>query len=142
LGKDYAGAVRFFSPRIGKTGDWPHLYYAFALLLDREPKEAAGQFQLLAAGSANPLISGLAAWFLAEGSRTGELYAADGDKNRLRVRKILKNRAAWDAELGKLESEVHVAILRKYIGRAGDWIFGSILTPAGPEEGGRGGEDL
>ncbi|MDR0997506.1 MAG: hypothetical protein LBL70_00430 [Treponema sp.] len=143
LGKDYAGAVRFFSPRIGKGGNWPHCYYAFALLLDRKPKEAAEQFQLLAAASANPLISGLAAWFLAEGPG-GPYAAAEGEKNRLRVRKSLKKRAAWDAELGKLESEVYAAVLRKYINRAGDWIFGSgsARPVKAPEEGGRGREEL
>jgi hypothetical protein len=134
LGKDYAGAVRFFSTRLGKGGDWPRCYYAFALLLDRKPGEAAEQFCLLADGSASPLISGLAAWFLADAlrDRTGESYAAIAEKGRLRVRKSLKNRAAWDAELGKFESEVHVAVLRKHICRAGDWIFGSIPGPPGP----------
>jgi hypothetical protein len=133
LGKDYAGAIRFFSPRTGKEGGWPHCYYAFALFLDRKPEEAAEQFHLLAAGSSNALISALAAWFLAEAlqGRTGESYTAAAEKGRLRVRKSLKNRAAWDAELGKFETEVHVAVLRKYIDRAGDWIFESTPGPAG-----------
>ncbi|MDR3192410.1 MAG: hypothetical protein LBT87_05040 [Treponema sp.] len=127
LGKDYAGAVRFFSSRIGGGGGWLNCYYGFALLLDRKLKEAAEQFRLLAAGSADPLISGLSAWFLADAlrGRTGESYAEVTEKGRLRVRQSLKNRAAWDAEAGKLETDVHVAVLRKYIGEAGDWIFGS-----------------
>jgi hypothetical protein len=132
LGKDYAGAVRFFSPRIGKGGAWLNCYYGFALLLDRKLKEAAEQFSLLAALSADALVSGLAAWFLADAlrGRAGDPYAAAWEKGRLRVRQILKNRAAWDAELGKLETDVHVAILRKYINEAGDWIFGSVSAPA------------
>jgi hypothetical protein len=126
LGKDYAGAIRFFAPRIGRAGDWLNCYYGFALLLDRKLKEAAEQFRLLAAGSADPLISGLAAWFLADALRdSGEPCAAAAEKGRLRVRQSLKNRAAWDAELGKLETDVHVAVLRKHLDQAGDWIFGS-----------------
>jgi hypothetical protein len=121
LGKDYAGAIRFFSPRINGGGDWLRLYYGFALLLDRKPEEAGEQFRLLAAGSGDALICGLASWFLADAlrGRTG-----DPEKGRLRVRKNLKNRAAWDAEMGKAETDVHVVIIRKYIGEAGDWIFG------------------
>jgi hypothetical protein len=134
LGKDYAGAIRFFSPRAGRGGDWLNCYYGFALLLDRKLKEAAEQFRLLAAGSADVLISGLAAWFLTDTlrGRTGESYTAAAEEGRLRVRKSLKNRAAWDAELGKFETEVHVAVLRKYLVEAGDWIFGS---PSGPAKG-------
>jgi hypothetical protein len=132
LGKDYAGAVRFFSSRAGRGGDWLNCYYGFALLLDRKLKEAAEQFRPLAAGSADVLVSGLAAWFLADPlrGRTGDSYAAMAEKGRLRVRQSLKNRAAWDAELGKLETEVHVAVLRKYLVEAGDWIFGSPPGPA------------
>jgi hypothetical protein len=136
LGKDYAGAIRFFSPRLGRGGDWLSCYYGFALLLDRKPQEAAEQFRLLAAGSASALVSGLAAWFLGNAvkGRTGESYDTLAEEGRLRVRKSLKNRAAWDAELGKLETEVHVAVLRKYLDQAGDWIFGLMLAKA-PEEG-------
>jgi hypothetical protein len=138
LGKDYAGAVRFFSGRvsgrIGKAGDWLRCYYAFALLLDRKFQDAAGQFRLLADGSSDALVSALAAWFLAETlqGRTGESYAAVAENSRLRIRKILKNRAAWDAELGRHEAEVHVAVLRKHICQAGDWIFGSVPEPPAP----------
>jgi hypothetical protein len=131
LGKDYAGAVRLFSPRAGRGGDWLNCYYGFALFLDRKPKEAAEQFRLLAAGSADVLVAGLAAWFLAGAlrGRTGGSYTAAAEEGRLRVRKGLKNRAAWDAELGKLETEVHVAVFRKYLNQAGGWIFGSPLEP-------------
>jgi hypothetical protein len=129
LGKDYAGAIRFFSPRINGGGDWLRCYYGLALLLDRKPEEAGEQFRLLAAESGDALICGLASWFLADAlrGRGGESYAAHAtvaEKGRLRVRKSLKNRAAWDAEMGKVETDVHVVIIRKYIGEAGDWIFG------------------
>jgi hypothetical protein len=130
LGKDYAGAIRFFSPRAGKGGDWLNCYYGFALLLDRKPREAAERFRLLSAGSADILIAGLAAWFLADALGDGEPNKAAAEEGRLRVRKSLKNRAAWDAELGKLETDVHVAVLRKYLAGAGDWIFGSLVEPA------------
>jgi hypothetical protein len=130
LGKDYAGAVRFFSPRVGRGGDWLSCYYGFALFLDRDFKEAAEQFRLLVEGSSNALICGLAAWFLADALRGRKGATAASEKGRLRVRQTLENREAWDAELGKLETDVHVAVLRKYIGEAGDWIFGSPLNRA------------
>jgi hypothetical protein len=136
LGKDYAGAVRFFSSRTGKGGGWLSCYYAFALLLDRKLKEAADQFRLLAAGSADALISGLALWFLSGALRdyAGASYAALEEEGRLRVRKSFKNRAAWDAELEKLGTELHVAVLRKYTAEAGDWIFGTAPGKGTPEE--------
>jgi hypothetical protein len=136
LGKDYAGAVRFFSPRIARGGDWLSCYYGFALLLDRKPKEAAEQFLFLAAGSASALISGLAAWFLASAlkGRAGESYATLAEEGRLRVRRSLRSRAAWDAELEKFETEAHAAVLRKHFDEAGDWIFGLMLGPVKAQE--------
>jgi hypothetical protein len=94
--------------------------------LDRKAVEAAEQFRLLAAASPDALIAGLAAWFLAGPLRDHTGAYAAAEQGRLRVRKSLRNRSAWDGEVGKLEAEVHAAVLRKYIGEAGDWIFGPV----------------
>jgi hypothetical protein len=138
LGKDYAGAQRFFaahskdraldSPgnRRGKQEPWLHWYYGFSLLLDKQFTEAAEKFRLLAAHVQNPLVAGLAAWFLADNLYKDADGAASLDEafaTRERIRLSLKQRRDWDTETAKTETEVYVAILRKYLNDAGTWIY-------------------
>jgi hypothetical protein len=142
LGKDYAGALRFFAahdrPRArkglsglfggnrGRRDQWLAWYHGFSLLLDRRFNEAAEKFRRLAAEAADPVAAGLAAWFLAdnlspvvEGSREAALAA------RERIRSSLARRKDWDRETGKTETEIYAAILRSYIDEAGNWIYDS-----------------
>jgi hypothetical protein len=96
LGKDYAGALRFFAARgrsLGpgavrspgaaarkgraflpglfaggraKRNQWLVWFHGFALLLNRRFEEAAEKFRLVAAEAADPLAAALAAWFLTD----------------------------------------------------------------------------
>jgi hypothetical protein len=133
LGKDYPGALRFFaareevaSRRKSSREPWLRWYHGFVLLLERRFEEAAEKFRLLA-DTHNPLVSGLAAWFLADnlshlaGASLEEAHAA-----RQRIRTALKTRRDWDREVAKTETEVYVAILRKYIYDTGNWIYGGL----------------
>ncbi|MDR1971037.1 MAG: hypothetical protein LBQ46_03865 [Treponema sp.] len=161
LAKDYAGALRFFAARDASPGggsrgaagprglslpffgrgpskQWLAWYHGFSLLLDKRFQEAADKFRLLAGESGDPLVAGLAAWFLAdnlsqliEGSQDAALIA------RERVRSSIKTRRDWEGESARVETEIHAAILRKYISDAGDWIYGSSA-----HAGGTGDENL
>jgi hypothetical protein len=132
LGGDTAGAVDFFSLRLekGKAKDlqWVRWYYGFSLLLNRQFEKTAVEFKALAAESSDALITGLSAYFLADTIRK---YAENPNEcqekareGRERVHQSLKTIADWNREAAKIETEVHAAILKKYISQAGAWLFG------------------
>jgi hypothetical protein len=137
LGKDIAGAVNFFSARLGpasgrvprKQAQWIRWYYGFALLLDRQFTPAADQFILLAREADDALAAGLSAFFLHDTlarvfpERSLELnaLAAEGQN---RVKKFLRTRKDWDRETAKIETEVYAAILFKNLENAARWIYG------------------
>jgi hypothetical protein len=139
LAKDYAGALRFFAAHErgnpGKPflpfGDgnhsrqWLAWYHGFSMLLDRRFPEAVEQFRRLAREARDPLVTALAAWFLADNlSRVaGASCLEDAAAARERVRGILKRRKDWDRELAGTETELHIAIVRRYINDAGNWIY-------------------
>jgi hypothetical protein len=133
LGKDNSGGVRFFSRYLdsGKTGSagWIRWYYGFSLLLNREFAEAAGQFGLLARESRDGILTGLSAFFLADSlpgllpDRREELLAAAGE-GRTRVLESLASAAAWKKETAKIQTEIHAAVLSRYIRDAGKWLYG------------------
>jgi hypothetical protein len=132
LGGDTAGAANFFSLRLekGKIKDaqWIRWYYGFSLLLDRQFEKAAAEFKALAAESSDVLITGLSAYFLGDTLRkygeNGEECRARAGEGRDRVLRIVKNAGEWNREAAKIETEVHAAIIKKYIGQAGAWLFG------------------
>jgi hypothetical protein len=132
LGGDPAGAAGFFSLRLarGKCGDlpWVRWYYGFSLLLDHQFRKAEEEFLVLAAGSPDPVITALSAYFLADTlqkhSENPAKCLAGAREGRERVRDSLKTAEAWDREAAKLETEVHAAIIKQYIGKAGAWLFG------------------
>jgi hypothetical protein len=129
LGKDYPGALRFFAARDLPSRPWIRWYHGFVLLLERRFEEAAEIFRLLAPDTRNPLVSGLAAWFLADNLSHlsgGAAYLEEAHAARERIRGSLKTRRDWDRELSKTETEVYVAILRKYIYDTGNWIYGGL----------------
>jgi hypothetical protein len=130
---DYTGAEVFFKNRLhGKAKrdrDWLQWYYGFSLLLERRFEEAAGQFRALAAFSTDAMVTGLASWFLfdvlAKNTDQGETALKSAGEGRVRLCKDIKTRKDWEKEGAKLETEVHAVILKKYIDKAADWIYGS-----------------
>lgn len=135
LDKDYAGAARFFETHVEATGDkrgrdaeWLRWYQGFALLLDHQYQQAAERFLVIAETSPNPLPTALSAYFLTEPlgkalyTRRGELnLAAENGRNRIKA--ALPKRAAWERDIAKLQNEVHVAILTKYIADTSNWLY-------------------
>jgi hypothetical protein len=139
LGGDPAGAAGFFSlrlargraksPRAAGGLQWIRWYYGFSLLLDRQFGKAEAEFRVLAAESTDAVITGLSAFFLADTllkytENRGECEAK-AREGRDRVLQSLKTVENWNRETAKIETEVHAAILKKYIGQAGTWLFGS-----------------
>ncbi|MDR1443699.1 MAG: hypothetical protein LBI94_02355, partial [Treponema sp.] len=132
LAGDYGGALRFFAARDrgiggnspflsllggGRSKQWLAWYHGFSLLLEKQFMEAAEKFRFLAREARNPVAAALAAWFLAENlSRTaGNSFLEDACTARERIRGILRRRKDWDREVARTETDVHTAILRKYI---------------------------
>jgi hypothetical protein len=138
LGGDAAGAADFFSLRLarGKAKSspaardlpWIRWYYGFSLLLNRQFGKAEAEFKALAAESPDAVITGLSAFFLDDTllkyTENRDECRARAREGRERVQKSLKTREEWNREAGKIETEVHAAILKKYIGQAGTWLFG------------------
>jgi hypothetical protein len=132
LGGDTMGAVNFFSLRLekGKAKDipWIRWYYGFSLLLDRQFEKAAVEFKTLAAESSDALITGLSSYFLWDTlwkkTEKGKECQAKAREGRDRVLQFIKTVEGWNREAAKVETEVHAAIIKQYIGKAGAWLFG------------------
>lgn len=132
LANDISGAVRFFGSRRDtvKAGirDWVRWYHGFALLLDRQFEEAAGEFSLLARLSGDAVITALSSYFLAknmavilpEKDKEFLEIASDGSK---RVRKSLPKTESWKREVKRLSSEIHAAAIAKYLDETGKWLY-------------------
>ena len=132
LANDISGAVRFFGSRRDtvKAGirDWVRWYHGFALLLDRQFEEAAGEFSLLARLSGDAVITALSSYFLAknmavilpEKDKEFLQIASDGSK---RVRKSLPETESWKREVKRLSSEIHAAAIAKYLDETGKWLY-------------------
>jgi hypothetical protein len=132
LGGDTSGAVNFFSRRLekGKVKDpqWIRWYYGFSLLLDRQFAKAAVEFKALAAESSDVVITGLSSYFLWDTLRKktekGQECRTKAQEGRDRVLEAVKTAGGWNREAAKIETEVHAAIIKQYIGKAGAWLFG------------------
>jgi len=132
LGKDISGAVRFFELRKdkakGNLKEWVRWYHAFALLLDSQFEKAAVEFAVLARMSKDGIIAGLSSYFL-----TGAIARALPEKEpefrnvssqgSERVLKALPELKDWDREASRLSTEVHAAVLSKYMKETGRWLY-------------------
>jgi hypothetical protein len=132
LGGDISGAVNFFSLRLekGKIKDtqWVRWYYGFSLLLDRQFEKAAAEFKTLAAESSDAVITGRSAYFLGDTlwkkTENGQDCRTKAREGRERVMRFIKTIDGWNREVVKIETEVHAVIIKKYISKAGVWLFG------------------
>jgi hypothetical protein len=138
LAGDYGGARRFFAARDRGAGvpgsfggrgsrskQWLAWYHGFSMLLEKQFMEAAEKFRLLALEARDPVVAALSAWFLAANlsglADSSFLEAAGAARDRIRA--VLKGRGDWERELAKTETEIHAAILRKYLNDTGNWIY-------------------
>jgi hypothetical protein len=132
LGKDISGAVRFFEARKdtakAKLREWIRWYYGFALMIDRQTEKAADEFSLLARFSKDGVICGLSSYFLSSAitkalpEKTHEFEGA-WKQGSERVRKALPEQRHWQKEISRLSSEIHIAVLSRYINEASRWLY-------------------
>lgn len=132
LGGDISGAIRFFQTRKAaakrEQKDWVCWYYAFALLLDRRFEDAAGEFSLLSAMSNDGIIAGLSSYFLAENiarslPQKRQEFTGTVAQGRERVLKTLPRQKDWQREVSRLSTEIHAAVLAKYMAETAHWLY-------------------
>ncbi|MDR2404317.1 MAG: hypothetical protein LBD78_09855 [Spirochaetaceae bacterium] len=131
LGKNYGGAVDFFAVQSRRRRhpdrDWLRWYHGFALLLDQQFSNAADLFCGLAGDSADGVVTGLSVFFLDDTLRRvvpNQGIAIAVEEGRKRVLAVLRTPAAWNREVSKIQAEVYVAIVYKYIKEAAAWLYG------------------
>jgi hypothetical protein len=132
LGKDFSGAARFFEARKYTVKpalkDWVSWYLGFSFLLDYRLQGAADEFSCLARGSKNAVVTALSSFFLSE---TLARVLPEKETELLEVSSIGKNRALgvlpetekWNREISKISSEIHAAVISKYIDGTGRWLY-------------------
>ncbi|MCL2411571.1 MAG: hypothetical protein FWC97_08015 [Treponema sp.] len=136
LSGNHTEAAAFFNTRLeknrNKTGSkttWLNWFYGFSQLLAGNYAMAQPVFTSLANSSHDVVVVGISAYFLdtfiAKNSDTPEKHKADAKEARLSVVKSIKNPQEWNKEIFEIGGEVHVAIIRKYIDEAGEWLFSS-----------------
>ena len=107
---------------------WVRWFYGFTSLLSGNFAQAESEFSSLAAASSNALISGLSAYFLSsfleKKSLSPEKCRNISDSGKNRVTKSVKNQAGWKKETEKMGTDIHVAIIKRYIDETCKWLFG------------------
>jgi hypothetical protein len=124
-------AAVFFKSRLGKCAakdkQWVRWFYGFSQLLAGDFSMAEPEFTSLAAVSSDAMITGLSAYFLQNSlikhSSKPEECRAASENGRNRVVSALKNAEGWKKEADKMGTEIHIAIIRKYIDEAAKWLF-------------------
>jgi len=133
LSRNHAEAAAFFKLHLDngklKTKDknWARWYFGFSLLLSGAFKLAQPEFESLAVNSKDALITGLSSYFLynsisGHSDNSAECLAA-AESGRIRVTNKVKNRHGWKKEVEKNGSDIHIAIIKKYIEETGQWLF-------------------
>jgi len=132
LGKDFSGAARFFEARKytvkPKLKDWVSWYLGFSLLLDYRLEGAADEFSFLVHESKDAVITALSSFFLSEnlarvlhGKETEMREIASLGKNR--ARSGLPDYRKFNLEINKISTEVHTAVISRYIDETGRWLY-------------------
>jgi hypothetical protein len=125
-------ASQFFNTYLDKGSandrQWIRWYYGFTQLLNNVFDIAESELTALALSSDNAIITGLSAYFLESSiSKYSLKYdecRAAAENGRSRVLKTLANMSFWKKEANQMEADIHVAIIKKYIEEAGNWIYG------------------
>jgi hypothetical protein len=133
LGGNYPEAAAFFKTYLEKGGlnanekEWVRWFYGFSNLLGGDFTKAEPDFSFLAQFSRDTVITGLSAYFLfnnlAKYSIKPDACKTAAEKGRERVVMTVKSAAHWNKEVEKVETEIHTAVIRKYINEAGIWLF-------------------
>jgi len=131
LSGNHKDAIAFFKTRLEKCPEkdrqWMRWFLGFSYLLSGDFKQAEPELSSLAVSCDDAVITGLSAYFLdnslAKNSPRPDECRAAAENGRSRVVKALKNAAKWKKEVDKTGSEIHTAIIRKYIDEAGNWLY-------------------
>jgi len=130
---DYKGAAAFFKTHLDKGRlnkqdiEWVRWFHGFSWLLGKDFDKAESEFITIAVSSNDALLAGISAYFLANHLAGRSLRQQDclvaAENGRKRVVDKLKNIENWKKEVNKTETDIHVAIIRKYVNEAGIWLF-------------------
>jgi len=124
-------AAEFFKTYLGqgkgREKQWIQWFCGFSQLLCGYFDAAEQEFISLAVSSNDAIITCLSAYFLTSPIANHSLKP---DKCReiakngcSRVKNVLKNKENWEKELTRMEAEIHITIIKKYIDEAGNWLW-------------------
>jgi hypothetical protein len=140
---DTKGAAAFFKTHLDKgrlrrqDREWVRWFYGFSWLLSGAFDKAEQEFLSMVVSSHDALITGISAFFLANNVANKSLRQQDcllaAENGRGRVTHALKTIEDWNKEVKKAENEIHIAIIRKYIDEAGQWLY-TVKQPDLPEK--------
>jgi hypothetical protein len=131
LNGGHTEAAAFFRSHLGKSRkkdkQWIRWFCAFSQLLGGAFSQAEPDFTSLAVSSDNALITGLSAYFLHSSiekrSISPDKCREIAEKGRERVMIAVKDAENWRKEAEKMETEIHISIIKKYIDEAEKWLF-------------------
>jgi hypothetical protein len=133
LSGNHTEAAMFFKTYLnkeelkGKEEHWARWFYGFSLLLGGNFNAAYLEFTPLVSTSKDLIITGISAYFLsnsiAKYCETPVECLSYAENGRLRVIKAAKNAEAWKKEVSRMSGDIHIAIIKKYIDEAGNYIF-------------------
>jgi hypothetical protein len=134
LSGNHKEAAAFFKTHLDKCSakerQWIRWFYGFSEILGGAFAMAEPEFSSLTISSGDALITGLSAYFLHSSVAKHSSKPAEcrdvAENGRKRVVKALVNPGGWKREIDKMGTDIHVAIIRKYIDEAGIWLFGLV----------------
>ena len=131
LSGNHNDAAVFFKTHLDKCAakdkQWVRWFLGFSYLLGGSFSLAEPEFTSLAVSSDDAIITGLSAYFLdtslAKNSlKPGECRSA-AENGRSRIISVIKDAVNWKKEVNRTGSEIHTAIISKYINEAEKWLF-------------------
>ena len=114
-------------PSAMQNSEWVHWFYGFSLVFAKSFDKAGEVLGNLAVSARDGVVAGLSAYFLLQimgqqPSAAGDLYSKAGE-GRNRALKSLKSADKWRKKSEKLRSEVHGALISKYLEEACTWLY-------------------
>jgi hypothetical protein len=109
---------------------WVRWFYGFSQLLAGRFNVVKPEFLSLAVSSSDAFITGLSAYFLhtaiSKHSENADECLSVAQSGKERVVSAIKSAESWKREVDRLSSDIHIAIIRKYIDEASLWLFGGL----------------
>jgi len=132
LNGSHSEAAAFFKTHLEKSDakdkQWVRWFLGFSQLLSGAFSQAEPEFSSLALSSDDAIITTLSAYFLDSSVRKHSLKPDEcrivAENGRKRVVAVLKNAVNWKKEVERVENNIHIAIIMKYINEAEKWLFG------------------